>query len=519
MSDTRRALLWDGWLQLLGVVLLLVLGNHLAARHFARLDLTRDRVYTLSTAARHLVQRLDKPMVARVFFTRGLEAPYNNHEQVVVDKLEEFRAWSRGLLEVEVIDPTGDRELEAEARQLGIQPVQYRYRSQDRQELRQVYMGVAFIYADRQYALPAITQVDTIEYDIARAIKALLDDEGRRKVGYLLGHGEPDLLNGQGPVATLRDRILEGYELVPLHLGGDEGVPEDVDAVLVIGPQSAVTPREQYQLDQALMAGKPLAFFLANFRPDFRTLRPRPVRHGLAPMLAHYGFRLNQDLVLDRQANGQMRFPVRQGRYVVQVPVNHPLIPKVSDLAPDALVVRGLDTMLFPFASSIEVAEGDPDVERKVLARTSPVSVAVRGLRRIDPVYLKQPQPGEVPGPHAVLAAGKGTFTSFFAGRDVPDARPGESAATTIRVSAPTRLVVSGSADMVANNIPFMLNLVDWMVQDAELIEIRTKTVQVPSLEPMSVRRTRLVKLANLLGPAALFLLFAGLRIAAFRRG
>ena len=82
----------------------------------------------------------------------------------------------------------------------------------------------------------------------------------------------------------------------------------------------------------------------------------------------------------------------------------------------------------------------------------------------------------------------------------------------------PTRVVVGGSADFIANNIPFMVNLVDWMVQDEELISIRSKTVQVPMMRPLEPRERDTLKAVNLLGGTVFLLLFGVLRRISRRR-
>ena len=100
----RRKLRLNSVLQLAAVLVIVVLANLLGQKHFSRLDLTEDRVHTLSAQARFLAGQLDKPLLIKVFFTQGLEAPYNNHEQILTDKLNEFRAWSNGRIEVQVSD-------------------------------------------------------------------------------------------------------------------------------------------------------------------------------------------------------------------------------------------------------------------------------------------------------------------------------------------------------------------------------------------------------------------------------
>lgn len=522
MIDLRRSLLANAWIQLALVVIIVVLANTWAARSFVRLDLTSDRIYSLDLATRALMYRLEKPLLARVWFTGGLEAPYNNHEQILVDKLEDLRAYSRGLMEVDVVDPGNVPELVEEARRFGVEPIDYRFKSANVTEMRKVFMGVALVYGDRQEVLPAVTQVETLEYDLARAIKALVSKEEKRTVGFSTGFGEPEVMTSKGPLETIRTRLAEDYEVGLVELGGAGPIPENVDAIVVLGPRKPLTERALYQLDQFVMRGGSLAMFVSNTTPDLRTLRPRTVYHGLEALIAHYGVRVNRDVVVDRTRNGVMRFPVRQGNYVVQMPVNYPLIPRASTLDKASPVVKGLDSMLFPFTSSLSLVDPmPPDIEAIVLAATSEASGSIRGIRTIDPTAYKVVAPGEQRGSFPVLVSLSGAFTSFFADKEIPRA-PDESAAedpaTRLRESAPTRVVVAGSADFVANNVAFVLNLVDWMVQDESLIGIRSKSVRLPPLEPMDPGRAAAVKATNLLGGSVLLLLAGLVRWVARRR-
>ncbi len=524
--DPRRNLLANLWVQLLLVVAIVVLANTWSAKSFARLDLTADKLYSLDLATRGLMYRLEKPLIAKVYFTGGLQAPYNNHEQIVVDKLEDLRAYSKGLMDVEVADPTGQPALEEEARRFGITPIQYRYDSATVKELKRVYMGVALVYGDRQQVLPAVTQTATLEYDLARAIRSLVSEEERRTVGWTVGHGEPGLLAESGPLAALRERLIESYDLRIVPLGGEGSIPEDVDALLIVGPQRPLSERAQYQLDQLLMRGGALAVFLSNMKPDVRTMRPLRVFHGLEPLLGHYGVQVNRDVVIDRTRNGMMNMPVRQGRAVGQIPVNTPLIPRATELDRDNLVVKDMDSMLFPFASSVEVAADlPPEVEATVLAATHPDAGRLKGLRTIAPEAFRAILSSEEKGSWPLLVSLDGSFRSAFEGKEVPppdlamppaDEEPVE--APKLDESTRTQLVVAGSADFVVNQGAFMLNLVDWMVEDASLIGIRSKTVELPALAPVEAGRARWLKALNLLGGAALLLVFGLVRLALRRR-
>lgn len=525
MSHPRAVLLRHSWLQLGLWLIAVILLNHAASAAFARFDLTADGDYTLSPAARQVMSRLERPLVARMYFTGGLEAPYNNHEQAVRDKLEELRAYSGGRMEIQSVDPTGDQDAMEEAERFGVFPIQYRFRDHDRVEMKSVYMGVALVYGQKQEPVNPIATLQTLEYELVRAVyKLTTDAEESQVVGYLQGNGEPDLsaYPADNPLGQLRNRLAQSYELRPVVLGGDEGVPEDVDAMLVIGPQSSVPDRVQYQLDQYLLQGGPIAFFVGNIRPDWRTMRASEVRHDLNALLGHHGVILRRDALIDRTRNEQMRLPVRVGEQTRMVSLNHPLLPVTTNLKPESPVVRGLDRAVAPFVSSLAIAEDlPPGVEGQVWIETEPSSASLKGLVHVRPDVFATPTPGEEAGPFPIAVALTGSFTSAFADRPIP-APPGRAAedprnqleaAARVLDGAPSRMVIVSSADFVANNLPFVLNTVDWMLQSDELISIRSRAVERDALEPPPPDRLLAWKLGIALLPT-LPLLGLGLVVA-----
>lgn len=516
--SVRRTLLGHAWAQTVLWVLLAVVVNHASSAAFLRADLTDDKVYTLSPAARAEMGKLEKPMVARVYFTPGLEAPYNNHLQAVREKLEELRAYSNGRLEVQVIDPTEADKAE-EAQRFGVNPIQYRYQSSDRAEVKQVFMGVSLSYGDRQEIVDPITRLETLEYELVRAVHALVTpSDDRKTVALLQGNGEPDLSKfpPENPMGQLRDRLAQQYDLQPVTLGGDLGVPEEVDVVVVIGPQQPLDDRALYQLDQFLMRGGSLALFVSSLKPDWESMRPIEVRHAMDAWLGSYGVKLGKDAILDRKYNEVMRVPVQSGRRRSMVPVNYALIPIAPELAPDSPITRGLNRAVSPFSTTVELADPLPQgVEGKVLIRTSENSTAIPGLRTVNPTAFQEVSKAEKPGPFGIAVSLTGKFHSFFADSEIP--RPPAGADGSVARDDPdskivdgeeARLVVVGSADFVANNVPFVMNTVDWLVQDAALVSIRSRGTEVDTFDPPESGDAWKWKLAIPVAP--LLLLLAG---------
>lgn len=510
------------------VVAIVAIANGIASTWFGRLDLTRDRLHSLDDTSKQIVGRLDKPLIVRAFLSTGLEAPYNNHEQAIKDKLEEFAAYSGGRMRVTVVDPGQDAALVAEAQKYGLQPLEYTVRQADRAELRKIWMGAALLYGDRVEVLPSLTQLGSMEYELSSAIHRMQTKaEDIPILAWSIGHGEPDPTKAEGPVAALLQQLGKKFVIAPIELGGSGMLDEKIDALLIIGPQAPLPDRALFQIDQLLMKGKGVGAFVTSTRPDLRQMRPTRVGSGLEPLLGHYGVQVNRDLILDRVANGAMRFPTREGTKVAMREVNYPLIPKATDLSQRSPLTSGLETMLFPFASSLVVpAELPSGVKAEVLARTSGTAGSVQSLKTLDPTALANVLSSEKRGPFELLVALTGSQRSFFETRpapppdpSVPDEQDGLAADTAAVIEgAPSRLVVAGSADFVANNPAFVLNLADWLVQDEALIGIRSKLAAVPSLratEPAERAAWRVFNLA--LGPA-LLLAYGALRQARYRR-
>ena len=88
-----------------------------------------------------------------------------------------------------------------------------------------------------------------------------------------------------------------------------------------------------------------------------RSLKPQNLFHGMEPLLGHYGVQVNRDLLVDRVNNGRMTFPIRYGETVRPVQLNDPLIPKLTIVNGNAPAVKGIDSMLALFASSVVISE------------------------------------------------------------------------------------------------------------------------------------------------------------------
>ncbi|MEK6571889.1 MAG: GldG family protein, partial [Bacteroidota bacterium] len=149
MSQRRQTII--RLVLILGIIALL---NIIAVRVFTRFDLTKSKMYTLSDASKTLVKSLDDKYLVKAYFTSDLPAPYNNNRRYLQDQLDEYRAYARGNFQYEFIDPSKKEDIEQEAQRYGIPPVQVQVLKEDKLQIEKAYMGLVFLYGDKQERLP-----------------------------------------------------------------------------------------------------------------------------------------------------------------------------------------------------------------------------------------------------------------------------------------------------------------------------------------------------------------------------
>lgn len=466
---TRSALLAHAWAQLGLWLAIAVVAAHLASAVGVRLDVTDDQRHSLSPTTVGVVAGLQEPLTATVWFTEDLGAPYHNHRQALIDLLAELEAVSGGQLDVVLRDPSGSPEVAGAAKAAGIRPVTWAARDYDQTVARQVWMGLSLDQGTRHAAIDALPAVERMEAELVAALIAVTTEaDDRKTVGWLQGNGEPALgaWPEDHPLGRLRVALQTRYEVVAVD--PSEGpIPDGMDAILVVGPQLTVGEPTQRALDAFLMRGGALGLFLAEWQPDFEGNTVRAVPHGLHETVGRWGIGVGRSLLIDRRRNEAMAVP--SGGRVVRA--NTPLAPTSTAFDRVLGPVRDLPRATLPFAVPLTLEQGaGAQTEGAVWLWAESTARSVPSVPSLDPAMLGAELPGEQAGRFAVVASVQGAIDSAF---------PDEGVAR----SAPTRLVVAGSADLVANNPDLVLNATDWLLADSRLASVRARSAGPRPLE------------------------------------
>ncbi len=139
--------------------------NLLIARaSFARLDLTQHREYSLSAVTRELLAGLSEPLLIRGYFSEAGHPLLTPLVPRLQDTLREYELAAEGRLQLEIIDPITDPEMELEANQIhGIRPTPLQVNDRGGVSLVNVYFDVLIAYGDQTATLNFSDLIDVVD--------------------------------------------------------------------------------------------------------------------------------------------------------------------------------------------------------------------------------------------------------------------------------------------------------------------------------------------------------------------
>ncbi len=462
----------------------LVLLNLIALRFFGRFDLTPDKAYTLSKGTKATLDALQDPVTVTAYFSKDLPAPYAGTRQYVLDMLNELRSASKGKVAFELVDPSAQtggekREtkqdifgrvyrdpspLEKQLMDSGIQPVEIRVVDTDQSQTRRAWMGIVMKYGGKQEVLPIVRGNEGLEFELTSMMRRLVRTR-TPVIGILQGHGEIEM----NRLRALQSALAQGYTLKPVTLGSPPRIGDDVDALLVIGPQTPMPPEHQEAIEAFALTGKGVGIFSNAYNVSMETFIASPTAAAIAQLLSPWGIRLGRDLVGDVSA-ATIGINEQRGAFTIQTPIAYPFLPVVRALEAGSPISQGLGNVVFPFAVEVSLSPVE-GVKDTVLARSSPRSWLENPPPQVSPHRDWASSPPTFSGPYNLLVQVEGT----------PKGKTGSG-----------RLVVAGSSGLALDdfigesggNQALLQNIVDWMVLDPAVLALRVRGLRVATIDP-----------------------------------
>lgn len=520
INNKRRDLTALG-LYLITIILL----NFIGTKLFFRLDLTSENRYTLSKATKQMVKDLDDVVFVRVYLDGDLPAGFKRLRNSTKELLDELRAVSSENIQYEFIDPSADpdpkvrNDVYRQLSKMGLQYTNLEYMEGDKKLEKIIFPGAMVAFKSKEIPLQLLkskiganpevmlnNSVQQLEFEIANTIRKLTIDL-KPKIAFIEGHGELKELE----VKDITSELSQFYNVERIRINKQLNALDKVDAIIIAKPDSLFDEKDKFIIDQFVMRGGKCLWLIDQLKVNHDSLQKNSFTFAIGrslnidDQLFKYGARINSDLVLDLQSSP---IPVVLG-YIGNQPQQklfpwyfYPLVIPISDNP----LVKNLNAVRFQYGSSVDTI-AKPGIKKTFLLHSSkytkmlnsPVRVSLNILR--DEPQMEQYNKTHVP--MAVLLEGE--FESIYKNR-LPQNLLENNLIKFKELSEPTKMIVIGDGDLIRNDIVmstgkpyplgydrfsdniyanknFILNCMNYLLDDSGLISVRGKEIQLRLLD------------------------------------
>lgn len=477
-----------------------------------RIDLTDNRLYTLSDGTRRILEDLDEPINLYFYYSdRASEdlPTIRSYANRIREMLTEFRRAADGNIKLNVIDPLPFSEDEDRAAHFGLQGIGIAGSPDP------IYMGLAGTDSIDNEEVIAFFQPDKqpfLEYDIAKLVSTLANPQ-RKVVGLISGapmSGNFDPQTQQmAPAWVIYEQVQQLFEV--RSMGTDiDAIDDDVGMLWIVQPKN-LSDSTLYAIDQFILKGGTAMIFVdplaeADPAPPIQGMPPGIMPQGrssnLPTLFNAWGLQFSTDDVV---ADAQLALSISAG--AGGRPIRHPALLGLTEaeLNNDDVTTADLNTINVGLAGHLSVAEGGSAIIEPLLStsRASGVLASSRFSFLSDPSSLFD---GFVPSgePYVIAARISGALPSAFPDGPPPtdvssadDSEEPDAGAPTHLAEAldSTNLIVVADVDILsdrlwvqqqnffgqrianafASNGAFVVNALENLLGSADLIAVRSR--------------------------------------------
>lgn len=516
-------------LKQLGIVFLAIIVINLISNFFfKRFDLTQDKRYTLSQTTLNIIESVDSPLYIEVYLEGNFPPEFKRLQNETKQLLEEFTAYNSNII-FNFKNPIEKEETRVEKMKefyaKGMQPLSITVEDKGKQSQEVVFPWAQATYGDKftKVALlknlmgasteqKVISSVQHLEFGFAEAINKI-SKEKQKKIAVIKGNGE--LI--EPFMADFLRTVKESYYIGPFTLDSVAKQPTQTlealkkyDLAVIAKPTEAFTEEEKQVLDQFIMNGGKTLWLVDAVSADMDslynetgTILAAQRELNLTDMFFKYGIRINPLLVKDEYATPIKLASGNQGSETQMQEYSWKFAPFIYPTSTNP-IVKNMEGIKFEFASPIEILKND--IKKTVLLSSSEYSKTVGTPSPISlDMVTEETTPEEYEGkgllPVAVLMEGK--FKSAYQNRVLPFKdnsfqatgkenkmiviSDGDVIKNQLDKGVPLELGFDKWTNQLYGNKEFLMNCVNYLLDDNGLINIRSKDVDLPLLNKEEV--------------------------------
>jgi len=518
-----------------------------------RADLTSDKRYSLSDVSKGIASDINEIIEIEFFLEGELEPGLQKLQREVFEKIAVLNVYSPKPIRLKIVDPyrinnaQKREEFQNQLIEKGIKPISFSRKTDQGVSSKYIFPGAIIHSGDKEVAVNFLKNnpdfsyevnfnhsIESVEFELINAFQYLMRTK-KSSVAFLEGNGEFN----QYEVLDFSNALSADFNVKRVTTQSIQADPSGIDILIVAGPKEQFSEKDKFVIDQYVMRGgkvvwliDPVQVSLDSLSNGYQTFSfPREI--NLDDMLFKYGVRLNYELLQDvdcaqllvntAPAGSQPQWTLFPWYYSpLLIPVdNHPLS-------------RNLNRIYTEFVSSVDTVSGNKNLRKSIILTTSPYARKIKSPSSVSLENIKNPPARELFTksfiPVGVLIEGE--FTSVFENRMIENL--GIATSDFQSKSKPTKMVVIGDAGLIANKVnysvqppkiqelgydrvskqtfgnkEFLLNSIYYLNDDAGIMQLRNRTVQLRLLDKVKLREEKSFwQWLNLVVPLVVVLLF-----------
>ena len=493
----------------------LALLNITSQSYYKRIDLTSDHRYTLAPITKEVILNVNKELIITLYLEGDFPSEFKRLQIETKQFLEELSS-ENSFIKTQFISPDSRRERLIKA---GMIPSQLTVKENGKLSNSIIFPWAEITYKNKTTIVSLLsndmvqtqedqleTAVENLEFSFVSAILKL-QEQKQKKVAILSGNGELQDIQ----LYSFLSEITKKYRLAKFTLDSVERYPtksvkdlQKFDLAIISKPTKQFSEKEKLVIDQYVMNGGKTLWMLENVQADTDSLYnggkmlayPRDL--NLTDLFFSYGLRVNATLIQDLYA---AKIPLATGNIGNKPQFQnlnwfyHPLVSG----NPTHAITKNIAPVRLRFANQIDTIQNNLKKTPLLMSSMLTKKTGTPAIIELESIANEPKEEEYSSGFNIFSLLVEGDFNSMYAKRIKPFElnkfrkksnhnkmiiiSDGDIGRNQIKKGKPFDLAEDKWTGEQFGNKEFLLNAVDYLLDDTGVIELRNKNLKINLLD------------------------------------